>query len=111
MCIWETAGRIWRINTRTLGVAAALAVACSFTIDVAAATPATQPLRRQNVTPGLAHAVKLRHADPNRTMNVAVSLQLRNQAALQDFIQKVSDRRSPIYGHYLKPAQFTAAYG
>ena len=111
MCIWETAGRIWRINTRTLGVAAALAVACSFTIDVAAATPATQPLRRQNVTPGLAHAVKLRHADPNRTMNVAVSLQLRNQAALQDFIQKVSDRRSPIYGHYLKPAQFAAAYG
>src|SRR5437763_3959896 len=44
-------------------------------------------------------------------MSVAVSLQLRNQAALQDFIQKVSDRRSPIYGHYLKPAQFTAAYG
>jgi subtilase family serine protease len=80
-------------------------------MDAGATAPAVQPLTRQNVTPGLDGAVKLHPADPNRTLDVTVSLSLGNQPALAAFLQQVSDPRSPRYGRYLSPAQFTASFG
>ncbi len=66
---------------------------------------------RQNVTPGLDRAVKLHPADPNRMLDITVSLSFRNQPALNAFIQRVSDPRSSSYGRYLTSTQFAAAYG
>jgi kumamolisin len=80
-------------------------------MNAGAAAPSVQHLTRQNVTPGLNSAVKLHPADPNRTLDITVSLSLGNQPALAALIQQVSDRRSPRYGRYLSPGQFTASYG
>ncbi len=86
-------------------------VAIAGPMDAGATAPAVQPLMRQNVTPGLDNAVKLHPADPNRTLDVTVSLSLGNQPALAAFLQQVSDPRSTRYGRYLSPAQFAASYG
>ena len=80
-------------------------------VDAGAAAPSPEHLMRQNVTPGLDGAVKLRPTDPNRNLDITVSLSLRNLPALNGFIQRVSDPRSSSYGHYLTPARFAAAYG
>jgi kumamolisin len=80
-------------------------------MNAGAAAPSVQHLLRQNVTPGLNSAVKLHPADPNRTLDITVSLSLGNQPALAALIHQVSDPRSPRYGRYLSPGQFTASYG
>jgi uncharacterized repeat protein (TIGR01451 family) len=49
--------------------------------------------------------------DGGKTMRLSISLPLRNQEALSDLIRQVSDPKSPNYGHYLTPAQFTDLFG
>ena len=44
-------------------------------------------------------------------MDVAVSLALRNSAALDRFVAGVSDPASRTYGHYVTPGEFAALYG
>jgi kumamolisin len=88
-----------------------LAVAASTSLNAHAAPTPTERLVRDNVTPGLAGAARIGHTDPNRVINISVSLGLRQQTALTDFVQRVSDPRSPSYGQYLTPAQFAATYG
>src|SRR5438552_14646985 len=75
-----------------------------------AASPTGPPLQKPDTTPGLQHANKIGHTDPNRLLSVEVSLALRNEPALESLIAQISDRKSPNYGHYLTAAQFTAAY-
>lgn len=41
---------------------------------------------------------------------LAVTLKLKNQDALAEFISRVNDPRDVLYGHYLTPEQFTEAY-
>jgi len=86
-------------------------VAAAGPMNAGAAAPSVQHLMRQNVTPGLSSAVKLRPADPNRTLDITVSLSLLNRTALAAFIQQASDPRSARYGRHLSPGQFTASYG
>ena len=80
-------------------------------VTVGAASAERAALAKSDVTPGLAQATRLRHRDPNVTLDVAVSLALRNPAALDRFIASVSDPSSRAYGHYLSPTQFAALYG
>ncbi len=40
-------------------------------------------------------------------LKLAIGLQVRNEAALDDLVNQVSDPASPNYHHYLTPAQFT----
>jgi len=49
--------------------------------------------------------------DAGKIMRISISLPLRNQEALSDLIRQVSDPKSPNYGHYLTPAQFTDLFG
>ncbi len=44
-------------------------------------------------------------------LRLAISLPLRNQAALSDLIKQIYDPASPQYHHYLTPAQFAAQFG
>jgi uncharacterized repeat protein (TIGR01451 family) len=43
-------------------------------------------------------------------LRLAIGLQLRNQAALDDLIRQVSDPASPSYQHYLSPDEFTRQF-
>jgi subtilase family serine protease len=88
-----------------------LAVAASTSLSAHAAPATNARLDHDNVTPGLAHVVRLGHTDPNRVLDISVSLGLHHQAALTDFYQRVSDPRSPGYGRYLTPSKFAATYG
>jgi kumamolisin len=45
------------------------------------------------------------------SMSFAVSLKLRDQAGLRQFLAQVADPASPQYQHYLTPAEFAAEYG
>lgn len=62
-------------------------------------------------TPALAHSQRTGALTANTTMNVAVSLKLRNEPQLQAFLAAVSDPHSIKYGHYLTTGQFQAEYG
>ena len=44
-------------------------------------------------------------------LNLAISLPLRNSAALSNLLQQIYDPASPKYHHYLTPAQFTEQFG
>ena len=100
-----------RLRHRTVSLLVAIAMAGSAVLSVNAAPVRSKALANRNVTPGLPSAVRLGRLDPGKTMNVTVSLTLRNQAALDRFIASVSNPRSPSYGRYLRPAQFAALFG
>jgi kumamolisin len=100
-----------RIFHRRLAIAGFIALAASTSLNAQAAPASSQRLAHANLTPGLQHAVKLGHSDPNRVLKIAVSLGLQHTAALDSFIAQVSNRRSPVYGHYQTPAQFSSLYG
>jgi uncharacterized repeat protein (TIGR01451 family) len=44
-------------------------------------------------------------------LNLAIGLPLRNQEALNSFLQQISDPTSPSYHHYLTPEEFTSQFG
>ena len=92
-------------------VIAGIVVAVAGPVNAVAAPPSVQHLMRQNVTPGLDHSVKLRPVDPNRTLDITVSLSLGHQPALATFLQQVNNPASPKYKRYLSAAQFAASYG
>ena len=64
-----------------------------------------------NVSPAISHSAKIGELVANKSMSVAVSLKLRDEAGLRTFLSEVSNPRSPEYRHFLTPAQFTAKYG
>lgn len=66
---------------------------------------------RSPVPAGVAHATKLRHADPNRVMHVAISLPYRDPEGAQRLADAVSDPRSPMYRQYLTPEEVGARFG
>ena len=45
------------------------------------------------------------------SMRLIVTLKVRNQAALTSFISALSDRKSPLFHHFLQPGQFGARFG
>jgi len=49
--------------------------------------------------------------DSEKMMQISIGLPVRNQAALSNLIQQVSDPASPNFRHYLTPAQFADAFG
>jgi subtilase family serine protease len=49
--------------------------------------------------------------DQTRQLNLAIGLPLRNQRALTNLLQRISDPASPEYHHYLTPAQFAEKFG
>src|SRR5438034_11714611 len=95
-----------RLRHRTVSLLVAFAMAGSTVLTANAAPARSKPLASRNVTPGLPNAVRLGRVDPRKTMNVTVSLALRNRAVLDRFIAAVSDPASPSSGRYLRPAQF-----
>ena len=58
-----------------------------------------------------ARSVFLGSLQKSQRLNLTISLPLRNQAALTEFLHQLSDPSSPNYRHYLTPAQFAEKYG
>src|SRR5579872_1464158 len=64
-----------------------------------------------HLIPALKH-LKPRHAtDGSRQLQLAISLQLRNQSALTRLLREQKNPLSPDYHRYLTPQQFTAFFG
>jgi subtilase family serine protease len=64
-----------------------------------------------NVNPAVTASARTGDLAANHRMSFAVSLKLHDEAGLRQFLAQVGDRSSPMYHHYLTPAQFTARYG
>jgi subtilase family serine protease len=71
--------------------------------------PALTHHARSVVLSGAAPAVG--HLPSNQSMRLVLSLPLRDQAGLDDFLRDVYDPASPSYRHFLTVEQFTARFG
>ncbi len=76
-----------------------------------AAAPATAvtPLVG-STTPALAYSHRVGALPTTQHLSIAVTLKLRNTAALSHFVAEASTPGTAAYGHYLTAAQFDAAY-
>jgi subtilase family serine protease len=63
-----------------------------------------------SVPPTLGKVKRLQRVATRRQFNVIVSLRLRNDAALQQFLTQAYDPSSPSYRHFLTPAQFAQRF-
>ncbi len=92
--------------------AAALGLLTALAGPVLAAPAAVTPRLAGHVpTAAIAHSRLLGRMASAQTVPLALTLPLRNQAALADLIAKQSKPGDPLYGHYLTPAEFTARFG
>jgi kumamolisin len=80
-------------------------------VSAASPTPDPEVALSANIVPGLQQAGRIADEDASKTIDVQLSLKLRNRAQLDDLIRRVSTRGSPDYGKYLTPAQFDAQFG
>jgi hypothetical protein len=64
-----------------------------------------------HLPPAAARSAALGRLPNSQHLQLAISLPLRNQPALAEFLRQLSDPTSPNYRHYLTPAQFAEKYG
>src|SRR5215469_5234383 len=101
-----------RVALRALVATPLLALVC-FAISAAGAG-AAPPTGTMIVAPKplIPHGAKqLGAVSPATTVSGAVVLQPRDPSALTDFIAQVTDKRSPLFHHYLTPESFAARFG
>ena len=91
---------------RTTAIVAAVLIAAGALQSVQAAVPAAG---QSKVTK--APLVDMGVADPAAVQNIAITLPLRNPAALKAFIASTVDPKSPNFRQFLTTDQFTATYG
>lgn len=99
--------RILAASVAPLPILAGAMLAGSTT--AAAATPLVAV--PNSVNPAVTHSVKIGEVAANKEMSVTVSLKLRDQAGLTQFLADVTNPHSAEYHHFLTPAEFTAKYG
>ncbi len=92
-----------------------IAIACAVVLLPFAAR-AQSPERRflHNHVPRVVerlHLQPVRRLSPEKCLNLAIGLPLRNQQALNNLLQQIYDPASPNYRHYLTPEQFTEQFG
>jgi kumamolisin len=80
-------------------------------VSAASPTPDPEVALPANIVAGLPQAGRIADEDATNTIDVQLSLKLRNRAQLDDLIRRVSTPGSPDYGKYLTPAQFGAQFG
>ncbi len=94
------------------GSAAALGLLTALAGPVGAAPNAALPRLSGHVpSAAIMHSRLLGRVASAQTVSLALTLPLRNQAALTDLIARQSKPGDPLYGHYLTPAEFTARFG
>lgn len=74
--------------------------------------PAIRPRLAGHVpATAVAHARLLGRVTAAQTIGLALTLPLRNQAALSDLISRLYTPGDPLYGQFLTPGEFTAQFG
>lgn len=89
------------------------AIVFAFAVAIAnAASAETMQVRLTGHVPNraIARAVHLGKAEANQFLSLAVPLKLRNQAELENLIQRLYTPGDALYGKYLTPAQFTERF-
>jgi len=101
-----------KARLRLLGaLAAPLPVLALATGPSFAGAAAPRAALHGEVLSAIGQSTRVGDLSPNAGVSVAVTLSPRDPAALDRFIAAVSDRRSPEYGHYLTPDQFSSRFG
>src|SRR5689334_18549703 len=59
----------------------------------------------------VSHLSKRGELAATNMLHLAIGLQLRNEAALDDLLRQVADPKNPKYGNYLTPEEFTKQFG
>jgi len=95
--------------TRALAVASVVAAAL-FVMPVAARALATDGIGA-TVPQFTQVATLVGAANPNQKIRLVLHLAYPNQSAVDAFTAAVNNPASPVYGHFLTPPQFAAAYG
>ena len=63
-----------------------------------------------HVPAAVAHLARIGDLAATNDLHLAIGLQLRNTAALDDLLRQVTDPASPSYQHYLTPEEFTQQF-
>jgi len=96
-------------NSRIRHLVAGLLVAgAACTLTAAPAAASTTAVG--NVAPWVAKATKLGAAPATTSVTVAIHLKLQNPAGLKTLVASLSSPKSPEYGHYLTPQQFSQRF-
>ena len=85
--------------------------------DAVKAKFASQPrisIAGNGIAPGVVRLLSqsrlLGRQDGQTPISIAISLPLRNQADLTDFLRRIADRKDPLYGTTLTPKEFAERY-
>src|SRR6266446_1723718 len=77
----------------------------------AQAAPADQPVSFKGTIPAaVAHSRLTGPADPNQTISLSISLNLRNANVLNNYVKDITNRKSVNFHRYLTAAQFQMAF-
>ena len=71
----------------------------------------SRQLVRGNIPPAVAKMQAIGSYPTTNQLQLAISLPVRNEAALDDLIRKLYDPASPSYHQYLTPQQFAENFG
>ena len=90
------------------------AALCTSVLFFAASANAEQHLTLTSHVPGAVangQAVRIGALPASQRLNLAISLPLRNEAELDEFLQQLYDPQSPGYRQYLSVEEFTQRFG
>jgi kumamolisin len=87
---------------------AASAVACPLTFSLPAASAFAQSV---DITPLLAHATLLGHANADTTLQISLILKLTNADGARLYAERVNTPGDSLRGKFLTPAEFAASFG
>ncbi len=103
--------RLSRVSCAAVAALAAVGGLIAATTS-ASAQEVTRPPARIGARPALpAGSREIGQLAPARTLQLEITLKGRNQAALPSFIAALSNRKSPLFHHYLTPAQYGNMFG
>ncbi len=87
-----------------------LAGCCIATLCALLPAPAQAQNALSNRAVDMARCTALERLAPNETVSLTLGLPLRNHDRLDQLIRRLYDRHDPLYGRFLKPAQFNAQF-
>ena len=106
-CCFERSVR--RMSSR--GILTSFAALCGLASLSLSASAQTGKLPLRGHVPALVQSANLvGRVQPTETVRLALSLPLRNQAALNDLLARLYDPADPMYGKYLTTEQFKAQF-
>ncbi len=86
-------------------------VALFFLLHLLPANAASPQQLRDNVPSVVAHLSPVARLSESKSLDLVITLPLRNQEQLTNLLRQIADPASPHYHHYLTPAEFAEQFG